>query len=118
MMGRLLAIWISDEIDAIEYPQIFSLDGAQGCDIFALFWFGIVSDKPDNGQKGYRQIALATTIPLIMVAAPAVGYFIGRFLDRLLGTKNVLTVIFLLLGVVAGGVEAYRLIKEIDKENN
>ena len=67
-------------------------------------------------QRGYRQVALATTIPLIMLAAPAVGYFIGKYLDSLVGTKNILTVIFLLLGVAAGGVETYRLIKEIIRE--
>jgi ATP synthase protein I len=70
----------------------------------------------ENKQSGYRQLALATTIPLIMVAAPAVGYFIGRYLDSLLGTKSIMSVIFLLLGVVAGGLETYNLIKEIIKE--
>ncbi len=71
----------------------------------------------DNKQSGYRQLALATTIPLIMVAAPAVGYFIGKYLDSLLGTNNVMSVIFLILGLVAGGVETYNLIKEIIKED-
>jgi len=75
-----------------------------------------VRKKPDDAQRGYRQVALATTIPLIMLAAPAVGYFIGKYLDSLAGTKNILTVIFLLLGVAAGGVETYRLIKEIIRE--
>ena len=78
--------------------------------------------KPDSSEKdrlkGYRQIAMATTIPLIMLAGPAVGYFLGRFLDNLLGTSNVLMVIFLLLGVAAGGVEAYRIIKEIIRESD
>ncbi len=53
-----------------------------------------------------------------MLAAPAVGYFIGKYLDKWLGTTNLMTVIFLLLGVAAGGVEAYRLIKEISKEDS
>lgn len=75
-------------------------------------------NKPDNRQNSYRQIALATTIPLIMLAAPAVGYFIGRYLDKLLGTSNTMMIIFLLLGVAAGGVETYRLIKELNKEDN
>jgi len=74
------------------------------------------SDK--ERLKGYRQIAMATTIPLIMLAGPAVGYFLGSFLDGLLGTSNVLMVVFLLLGVAAGGVEAYRIIKEIIRESD
>lgn len=74
------------------------------------------SKRPDTKRSGYRQIALATSIPIIMLAAPAVGYFIGRYVDRLLGTERVMVVVFLLLGVAAGGVETYRLIKEIVKE--
>jgi F0F1-type ATP synthase assembly protein I len=77
----------------------------------------IILMKPDKGQAGYRQIALATTIPIIMLAAPAVGYFIGRYLDRLLGTGHLMMVIFLLLGLAAGGVETYQLIKEIVRED-
>lgn len=77
-----------------------------------------MDNKPDNRQKGFRQIALATTIPLIMLAAPAVGYVIGMYLDKLLGTTKIMAVIFLLAGVAAGGVETYRLIKEINKEDN
>ncbi len=75
------------------------------------------SKKPDNRLSGYRQIALATTIPIIMLAAPAVGYFIGHYLDRLLGTERIMTVVFLLFGVAAGGMETYRLIKKIVKED-
>ena len=77
-----------------------------------------MASGPNNKQSGYRQIALATTIPLIMLAAPAVGYFIGIYLDKWLGTTKLMTVICLLLGVAAGGVEAYRLIKEISKEDS
>ena len=73
--------------------------------------------KPsDDRVNGYRQVALATTIPLIMLAAPSVGYFLGTYLDKLLGTSRILMMIFLLLGVAAGGVEAYRIIMKIIKE--
>lgn len=72
----------------------------------------------DDRVKGYRQVALATTIPLIMLVAPAVGYFLGTYLDKLFGTSNILMTIFLLLGVVAGGVEAYKIIKKVIKEGD
>ncbi len=74
-------------------------------------------EKPEDRQRGFRQIALATTIPLIMVAGPAVGYFIGSYLDKVLGTSRIMTLIFLLLGLGAGGLETVRLIKEITKED-
>lgn len=74
--------------------------------------------KPENRQKSFRQVALATTIPLIMVATVIVGLLIGRYLDRRFETDGVMTIIFLLLGLAAGGVETYRLIKEIIKEDS
>jgi F0F1-type ATP synthase assembly protein I len=80
-------------------------------------YFAAVPDKPENRQNGFRQIALATTIPLIMLAAPAVGYFIGTYLDKVLGTSGIMMLIFLLLGLAAGGLETVKLIKEINKEN-
>jgi len=75
-----------------------------------------LSNWPD--KKGYRQLALATTIPIMMLAAPAVGYSIGYLLDDWLGTSDVMTLIFLILGLVAGGVESYKLIKRIAKEDS
>ena len=70
----------------------------------------------DDKLKGYRQVARATTIPLMLLAGPAVGYFIGMFLDNRLKTESIFTLIFLLLGLVAGGMESYKIIKQITKE--
>jgi F0F1-type ATP synthase assembly protein I len=53
-----------------------------------------------------------------MLAAPAVGYFLGRYLDSLLGTAGIFMMVFLFLGVAAGGMEAYRIIKQIIKESD
>lgn len=75
-------------------------------------------NSSDDRVKGYRQVALATTIPLIMLAAPAVGYFLGTYLDKLFRTSDILMTIFLLLGVIAGGVEAYKIITKIIKEGD
>ncbi len=74
--------------------------------------------QTDDRLKGYRQVALATTIPLIMLAAPAVGYFLGRYLDNLLGTSSILMIVFLFLGLAAGGMEAYKIIKRIVREGD
>jgi F0F1-type ATP synthase assembly protein I len=71
----------------------------------------------DDKLKGYRQVARATTIPLMLLAGPAVGYFIGYLLDGLFDTTKVFTLIFLLLGLGAGGMESYKIIKEIQKDD-
>ena len=70
----------------------------------------------DDKLKGYRQVARATTIPLMLLAGPAAGYFIGYLLDGLFDTEKIFKVIFLLMGVVAGGMESYKIIKDIQRE--
>jgi F0F1-type ATP synthase assembly protein I len=68
--------------------------------------------KP-NGKPGkeIKQASLLITIPAIMFAAPAVGYFIGFWADKKLGTDPYLSIVGVIFGFVAAGVEVYRLIK-------
>ena len=40
-------------------------------------------------------------------------FFIGRFLDRLLGTGGILMTIFIFLGIIGGGNVVYRQIMEM-----
>jgi F0F1-type ATP synthase assembly protein I len=63
-----------------------------------------VKEKDDGFvASALRYTAIATTIP----AAILVGYLIGTFLDKWLGTTY-LRIVFLILGVVAGFVELIR----------
>jgi len=55
---------------------------------------------------------------MMMVAGPLVGAFIGYWLDRWLGTKPYLLLVFLALGFVAAGREVYKLIKWVSKERD
>jgi ATP synthase protein I len=82
---------------------------------------------PENKKKrrkrdtaNIRQLGILGTIPIILVVAPLVGFFIGRWLDDRLGTKPYLFIVFLIFGFVAAGKEIQRLIKraeEADKED-
>ncbi len=47
-------------------------------------------------------------------------FFIGRFLDKWLGTKGIFLTIFIILGIIGGGNTVYRQILEItnQKKNN
>ncbi len=51
---------------------------------------------------------MASTIGLQVAFAPFVGIAIGYFLDWEFGTYPYMTVIFLLFGVAAAGVNYYR----------
>lgn len=55
-----------------------------------------------NDRWGGKSLGLAFTLATHMASAVAVGYFLGAFLDKLLGTKPWLSVIFLIFGVATG----------------
>lgn len=67
-------------------------------------------DKDD--YSAYRQVAQAMIIPIILVVAPLLGYYMGIWVDKKLGTGNVFRLIGLALGFGAAGKEIYGLIKK------
>ena len=62
--------------------------------------------------EGYRQLALATTIPVILAVAPLIGYYAGKWVDGKLGTGKIFMLIGLGLGIGAAAKEVYGLIKQ------
>lgn len=72
--------------------------------------------RKDDKSAGYRQIGFLTLIPIIMVVAPLLGYFLGSFLDEKLGTEPYLMIVFIVFGFIAAGKEVYELIKRSAKE--
>ncbi len=61
-------------------------------------------------------LALTMQLRLTMAGSIGLGLAIGYYLDRWLGTKGILLVVFILLGVIGGGVTCYRQIMELDSE--
>lgn len=85
--------------------------------------FIIPSGDPDRKKEDrtYAQIALLGAVPAIMVAAPAVGFFAGRWADGRFHTEPYLTILGVILGFVAAGKEIYNLVKRaqaLDKDND
>ena len=75
--------------------------------------------KRNKDWASHLQIVLQ--LGLTMVGCIAFCFFVGRYLDLWLGTKGLMVTIFTILGVIGGGVTAYRQILETldgDKENN
>jgi ATP synthase protein I len=66
----------------------------------------------NDKYSGYRQLAIATIIPVILVVAPLIGYYGGKWIDGKLGTGSVFTIVGLFLGFAAAGKEIYNLIKK------
>jgi len=69
-----------------------------------------------------ENLYIVTQLGLTMAGCIAFCFFIGLYLDRWLGTKGVFITIFIILGVIGGGIVVYRQIMEItdikERENN
>lgn len=68
-----------------------------------------------HGYSPLRQVGLLTTIPLLLLAAPVVGYFIGRQLDTWFKTAFWIW-IFCALGMIAGVLEVIKILKRATAE--
>ncbi len=83
---------------------------------------GILKQSPkDKKSNDLRQFSLLASVPTILIAGPAVGFFVGQWLDKKYETEPIFLIIGILLGFGAAGIEIARLVKKaesIDKEKN
>ncbi len=61
--------------------------------------------------SNHRDVGVAYRVMIEMIVGPAVGAFIGWWLDTWLGTTPILLVVLVLLGFAAAGLNAYRAIQ-------
>lgn len=76
---------------------------------------------PSKEKPLLRQLLDASTVGIQLVLSTFVGFGMGYFLDRFLGTSPWLTAIFLILGIVAGFRELLRVARRQngpDKKSN
>ena len=72
--------------------------------------------KSKERLKLYRQLSLLGVIPAILAVGPLIGFFGGKWLDKLLGTEPYLMYILIVLGFVAAGREVYNIVKRVSEE--
>ena len=63
---------------------------------------------PNDEPSVLRQLARLSTIGVSLVAATAIGLAIGYGLDRVLGTRPWLMLMFTLFGIAAGFLNLFR----------
>lgn len=74
---------------------------------------GILNPNPNNkSRRDLGQLSLLASVPTILIAGPLVGFFVGQWLDKKLGSEPYLMILGLILGFVAAGVEIYNLVKK------
>lgn len=73
----------------------------------------LLESRPDKKPSRYlKQTGLLGTIPAIMLVAPLLGFFGGRWVDEKFGTEPYLMILGIFLGVGSAGIETYNLIKK------
>jgi len=72
---------------------------------------------PENDRKWMRNAARASSIGLMLVISIAIGYFFGTWLDKVFHrTDQLFMIIFTLLGIAAGFIEAIRTAISLSKD--
>jgi len=64
-----------------------------------------------ENQKPLKRFLFLGSVGISMVLATFIGLYIGIYLDSFFSTKPWLTIIFLILGIIAGFRNIYILIK-------
>jgi ATP synthase protein I len=77
-----------------------------------------MAERKDSYFLQVKQIGILTSIPIILVLGPLVGYFVGDWVDRRFQWYPWATIVFLVLGFVAAGREIVRLLKQVLKEDS
>lgn len=63
-----------------------------------------------NAGEAIRSVGALSTVGLAFVVAIILGAWFGSVLDRWLGTKPVLFIVFFFLGLVAGTLNVFRTV--------
>jgi ATP synthase protein I len=70
----------------------------------------------EDTRKALKLVGLASTLGLTIVIATFIGLALGLWLDKVFNTSPWLTVIFLILGIIAGFRNFYRFMSKRAKE--
>ena len=72
----------------------------------------MAGDKPPFYSQ-VKQLGILTTVPIILLIGPVLGYLAGSWLDRKFQIYPWLTIVFVFLGFLASGREVVRLLKSV-----
>ncbi len=70
----------------------------------------------EDTRRLLRLVGLASTVGLTLVLSTVIGLAIGIWLDRVFNTGPWLTLVFLVLGIVAGFRNFYRFMTKSTRE--
>ena len=69
-------------------------------------------------RKIFEQLTMVSQLGLTMVGSIGLGFAIGYYVDKWLGTRGIFLTLFILLGIIGGGYTVYRQIRELEDSEN
>ena len=63
-----------------------------------------------------RRATLLSLIPFLWIVSPIIGYIIGYYLDKILHTQDIFSIILLLMGIGAALRESIIIIRRVSKD--
>jgi hypothetical protein len=75
--------------------------------------FPLTAQK-DNPYRLLWMLGLTLTLPMILLSGPVAGYLIGYLLVNKIGWPNFLLPLLMVFGLIASGMQSYRLIKKLN----
>jgi len=78
----------------------------------------LTNNKNDERYRWARQAGILGTIPFLLAVPPVAGVFIGKWIDGKLGTSPAFTIVFVILGFVAGIREVANVLKKANQDSD
>ena len=78
----------------------------------------MTNNKNDERYRWARQAGILGTIPFLLAIPPIAGVFIGKWIDGKLGTAPAFTIVFVILGFVAGIREVANVMKKANQDSD
>lgn len=66
-----------------------------------------------NRRSWIRNAGLASMVGIVLVVSTFIGFFFGQWLDGKLGSGPWLMLLFTLMGVAAGFMEVFRIVRQM-----
>jgi ATP synthase protein I len=73
-----------------------------------------MNSRKDDKRRSFQQLNLILSVGMVFPVSIVIGYGMGYYLDRWLGT-TFLKIVFLLFGIVAGFISFFRMISQYEK---
>lgn len=72
----------------------------------------MVKNGNEKDYRYIRQVGLLTTIPVMLLSGPLIGFLIGNYIDKRFGTAPWFMVLFVCVGFVASIRQTIAIIKK------